>query len=237
MDEMKPDVTKVEPVAVDPEMDAAMQRDVLISQIVDGEGDGAAWKAFAELAGQDASIWRELALAQRGHAALSHAVSVEISGAASVELTDAAGASGGAGPIPFSVSRWSGWVAAAAVGIAWVGMQYSAIRDSRTAEMTSHQAGIAPVGAFQVDSPQDAISAYKALGHRSGTVLGELPDRVIIESRPLAGERGFEVVYLRQFMERARVSELYQVTRDDSGQQGLLVPVVQSSTQNNTRID
>lgn len=226
------------------DIDQVLRRDVLISQIIDGEGDGTAWSQFSQLAGADANAWRELALAQRDHAALSRAVAEELAGVEEIELTSPGlGVGGSAGPLSYRLSRWGGWAAAAALAVTWLGTQFAAIQDSRSREIAAGSsgmpmaAGILPAGAFQLDSPQDAISAYKQLGRQSGTVLGELPDRVIVESRPLAGGRGFEVVYLRQFMERAQVAELYQVTHDDSGQQGMLLPVSQPVIKKTNRID
>jgi hypothetical protein len=212
--------------------------DVLISQIIDGEGDGSSWAEFTKLAGSDADAWRELALAQRDHAALSGMVNRAIACAADVELPEP-GVHGGTAPdFSYRLSRWGGWAVAAAVALSWLGVQFSALQASRTAGNAAGVGGaVVPVGEFQVDSAQDAISAYKELGQRSGRVLGELPDRVIIESRPLAGGRGFEVVYLRQFMERVQVPELYQMTRDDSGQQGMLLPVEQPVVRRTNRID
>jgi hypothetical protein len=237
MDDTKLDNTKVHDT---PEAEAA-RRDVLISQIIDAEGDGSSWAEFTKLAGADTDAWRQLALAQRDHAALTGAVSLVIDGAADIELpAPSARAVGMAGTPDFSyrLSRWGGWAVAAAVAMSWLGVQFSAIQQSRTAGSAAGVGGaVVPVGEFQVDSAQDAISAYKELGQRSGRVLGEVPDRVIIESRPLAGGRGFEVVYLRQFMERVQVPELYQVTRDDSGQQGMLLPVEQPAVRRTNRID
>lgn len=215
----------------------ALRLDVLISRIIDGEGDGAAWSEFSKLAETDASAWRELALAQRDHAALSRAVAAEIAVADRTELPPAGAEQ--ARTFAFRVSRWGGWAVAAALAITWMGAQFAAIRNGVAGPVAGNEtnrAGLLPVG-LSVDSPQEAIKAYKQLGQRSGTVLGELPERVIIESRALAGGRGFEVVYLRQFMERAQVAELYQLSHDDSGRQGMLVPVSQPAVTKTKRID
>jgi hypothetical protein len=242
MDEMTRHNSTTEETAA---IDQALRKDVLISQIIDAEGDGSAWAQFAQIATTDPTAWRELALAQRDHAALSHAVAQELQVADETELPAPASAGGHAGSFSYRLSRWGGWAAAAALAVTWLGVQFAAIRDSHNRELAAgngaavnpNMASILPVGAYQLDSPQDAISAYKQLGQQSGTVLGELPDRVIVESRPLAGGRGYEVVYLRQFMERAQVAELYQVSRDDSGQQRMLLPVAQPTVKRSNRID
>lgn len=232
MDDMTQHNTNPGPVSG---VEQALRRDVLISRIIDGEDDGRAWSEYAQIAVMDVNAWRELAQAQREHAALQQAVMREISIADEVEL--ASSSHGASNQHAARLSRWGGWAAAAAVGVTWLGTQFSAIQQSRTQEIMTNTASVIPMSGLQVDSPQDAISAYKTLGQRSGTVLGEIPDRVIVESRPLGGGRGYEVVYLRQFMERAQVAELYQVTHDDSGQQGVLVPMAQSTVKPSIRID
>lgn len=213
-----------------PGLDPVLRRDVLISQIIDGEGDGSAWTEFTRLSQADPDAWRQLALLQRDHAMLRVGVAAQVDVADGVDLPDHVVGGGGAGGYRFS--RWSGWAAAAALALTWLGTQVAMINQSRKAELGAGQgagmvAGLSSGNNYRLDGPQDAISAYKQLGQRSGTVLGEMPERVIVESKPLAGGRGFEVVYLRQFMERAEVANLYQLTRDEGGQQGMLLPVSQ----------
>jgi hypothetical protein len=47
-------------------------------------------------------------------------------------------------------------------------------------------------------------------------VLGELPERVVIEAVPL-GDGSVEVRFVRQIMERAVVHDLYRVGEDEVG--------------------
>jgi hypothetical protein len=53
------------------------------------------------------------------------------------------------------------------------------------------------------------------MGKQSGRVLGEVP--VLCESKPAATGQGFEVVYVRQILERAEVHDLYRFSVDEAG--------------------
>jgi len=58
-------------------------------------------------------------------------------------------------------------------------------------------------------SPNQALDAYLTLGRESGSVVGELPGKPIIERRSLGEGEGFEVVFVRQIVERSRVPALF----------------------------
>jgi hypothetical protein len=200
----------------------AMDVDALISRVVDGEATGAQWRLFCEMTESDPTLWRQLAEAQQQHAELSAEVGEAVQVAAHVEA-----------PIVESmafrfqervrtavvVGGWSGWLAAAAaLFIAWgLGLPGAAsnalpLHDGRAGGMV--QAGIG--GGWT-----DALQAYLERGQASGQVVGQLPDKILLEARPLhAGTAagGYEVIYLRQIMERVVVPELYGVGSDDAGQ-------------------
>lgn len=74
-------------------------------------------------------------------------------------------------------------------------------------------------------TPDDYVKGYVDSGEKTGLVLGEVPQRVLIESRPLRKGEGFEVVYVRQFVERAKVSDLLKFATDEAGR---AVPVRQA---------
>ena len=73
-------------------------------------------------------------------------------------------------------------------------------------------------------TPDDYVKGYMDSGEKTGLVLGEVPRRLLIESRPLKQGEGFEVVYVRQFVERAKVSDLLKFATDEAGR---AVPVRQ----------
>jgi hypothetical protein len=200
--------------AVDP---AIMERDVLISRIIDGEGSGPAWERFAAIAGSDASAWRELAVAQRQHSHLVATVRREIAIANEIELP-ATGAARGRSRSTVHAARaakkWTGWAVAAVITLMWGGAMLTNIGSPGSPNKTNI-AGIS--GSWRPETTQDAINAYLEVGQKTGNVIGEVPNRVMIESRPNPNGNGVEVVYIRQFMERAVVPHLYRTGSDESG--------------------
>jgi hypothetical protein len=73
-------------------------------------------------------------------------------------------------------------------------------------------------GFIPVSTADEAWNAYIAKGRESGAVVGEMPAKVLIESRPNPSGEGYELLYLRQVVERTIVPDLYQYTgQDESG--------------------
>jgi hypothetical protein len=89
---------------------------------------------------------------------------------------------------------------------------------------TAQTAGPLAANLFRLNSPEDALQAYKTLGGREGTVLGEMPDRVMVQSSPLSEGQGFEVIYIRQIIERRHIPDLYRAAVDEGGN-AVLTPV------------
>ena len=56
-----------------------------------------------------------------------------------------------------------------------------------------------------------------ARGKEEGRVIGELPDRVLVNSTEAPDGKGYEVVFVRQIMEKTRVDDLYKVSSDEGG--------------------
>lgn len=195
--------------------------DVLMSRAVDGEATAGDWSELSTLAGADGGVWRELAERQRDQAALSRAVQVALVAADRVDLPRQAAVSDQSGRVPAieivrgrsrMISTWGGWAAAAAIVAAValaprVGINTGAAPRVPTAGPTN-TAGFA--------DPAAALRAYLDKGQAAGTVVGEVPTRVLVDSKPIDGG-GYEITYLRQIIERARVPELYQVGTDDLG--------------------
>lgn len=187
--------------------------DVLIARIIDAEGadnGGAAWAEFARVAARDPAAWAELADAQRRHSALARAVSREIRVADEVELPthDSAGVSHRA-RVAMRAARWGGWAVAACLAGAWA-----------TSTLTGGLSQGAGQGAQLVDwrpSTQEALSAFLDAGQKSGEVVGQVPEFVLLETNPVVQGRGFEVVYMRQIVERRIVPDLYRAGSDELG--------------------
>lgn len=203
------------------------QLELLISRIADGEGAPSDWQAFDTLAQRVPGAWQELACAQRAHAAMSVAVGVALHAADRVSLPGRAMARAYAGIAEADaperivlwsrVRSWGGWAAAAAVGLAWMtgGFKGLPVHNS-----TARGPATVPVqsAGFQINSPEDAINIYKDMGKEKGSFLGEVPQRIKISSVPTADGRGWEVTYLRQFIEKVTVMDLVEFpSADESG--------------------
>lgn len=192
-------------------------RDILISRVVDGSALDHDWAAMESLAQKDPLLWRELAQSQRQHAALVSLVNEasRIADATDIEIpeTHVIGRLSG-------VARWGGWAAAAAITVAWLGGLRTGVPVTNTADLTR---GLGSSQKF--DSPADALGAYLELGGQQGTVLGEMPAKVVIRTVPADdGSPRYDVYYLRQIVERARVDDLYRMSNDELGRGAAPVP-------------
>lgn len=187
---------------------AQPDKDILISRVVDDEATAEDWAALKELAASDPGVWQDLAEAQYTSIGLSSAVQAAIAIADGVEapvhehmrarLTIRAG----------SAAKWGGWLAAAAVTLAWMGAGMPG-REGRGRS----DAGLVPVAG----SVSDAFKRYLDLGKQSGQVVEEVPQLVFVETKPGPGGRGYEVFYIRQVLERAVVDQLYGLGQDEAG--------------------
>ena len=194
----------------------ASDRDALISRVVDGCASASDWNSFRAMAADDQSIWSELAVAQRQYESLSEILHNTSAIADSVELP------GGAvrhahhqNRLDF-VSRWGGWAAAAAILLVWVaGMNTQRGGSMDSAGMT---AGLLPTGAKALNSatPDEAMDQYMTAGIQAGRVVGDVPNQIVIDTRPMP-DGSFEVLYLRQILERKVLSEVYRETNDEFG--------------------
>jgi hypothetical protein len=61
------------------------------------------------------------------------------------------------------------------------------------------------------------LDQYLEKGKAEGVVVGELPERVVLDTTTAPDGRT-EIVFVRQIVERARVGELYKPVTDDAGQ-------------------
>ena len=197
------------------------RQDILISRAVTGELEAREWTELAALAAADATIWGSLALAQRQQALLERAVANSLDNAERIEpdfvRPSATLRSRGNGITALGrVAAWSGWAAAACIAFIWlIGFDAFGIRDAATQPPV-----VQPV---QYATAEDALQAYLALGHQSGQVVGEMPSKLLLDSRPAAGGQGYDVLYVRPILEKTRVPDLYQATgRDEQGRPTLV---------------
>jgi len=189
--------------------------ELLISRVVDGEASEADWSAFRALADTDATLWRELAEYQKDHAELALAVQAAVAVADGVEAEVGDEIHRRFSERVRLVGTWGGWAAAAAVVLVWM----TGIRGAGEVQQPM-TAGMLPAVPVPMTAA-DALQTYLDKGHESGLVVQEVPTRVLLEARPTKSG-GYEVVYLRQIMERKQVRELNTWGSDDVGR---LVPV------------
>ena len=62
----------------------------------------------------------------------------------------------------------------------------------------------------------DLFQAYLQKGRQEEMVIGEVPEKILIDSRSMPSGEGYELLYLRQILERAIVPDLYQFTAQDA---------------------
>jgi hypothetical protein len=193
--------------------DPLVRGELLLSRLVDGEASERDWEDFRTIAGRGAGgLWRALAEAQRDQAVLSIAVGESVRAAERVGLP-------GSRPAPSEgviarIVPWAGWAAAACVGIVWA-IGLIAARPGMTSG-TGNLAGI-PGGIVRPASYEDAWNECVRRGKEDGVVVGEVPERVVVSTSARADGRGYEIVTLRQVVEKRTVTDLYRVGRKESG--------------------
>ncbi len=186
--------------------------DLLLSRIIDGEAGTADWSSFKLLAEREPSLWRELAEAQRQQADLAAEVACAVSVADAVDVPFHEHASVQLRERFRLVGTWGGWAVAAMVALAWTA---GLIGPSGQPGPSDNRASLLPTS---FGSPADALRYYVDEGQKQGQVVGEVPAKVLLNSRRQATGEGFEVIYVRQIVERAVVDDLYRFGSDELGQ-------------------
>jgi hypothetical protein len=195
----------------------SVERDMLISRVVDGLATDADWRGLEAVGDADPSVWRELAVAQRQHAVLCGLVGRAIECADAVETPDPRPA---VIRFPGSTWKWSGWAAAAMVAVAWMVGPRTADRQFQSPGPRLETAGMMPVSL----APEEHLQSYIENGRREGLVVGQIDTKPVIEVRPVKLENGtaFDVVYARVILERTRLPDVYRLTTDEFGTTGLV---------------
>lgn len=201
-------------------------REVLIARVVDGRAAAADWRSLEQLALTDPAVWRDLAHSQRDQALLERVVGRAAARAEAFDLP-------APNPIhhtpPHHAGRdlahpahrfrravaWMGWAAAACLALAYAGsFNNQGILDANQATVVPSMK--MPSIDQLVATPQDALDLYLDKGARAGRVVRELPTRVFVEATP-AADGGYEVLFLRQILERTHVPDLYRLSTDEAG--------------------
>lgn len=207
--------------------DISDRADLLISHVVDGEATAEQWRELEAIAAQEPRLWRDLAEMQRDAAAVRSAMRHAGDVADRVILPEADAPEIRTFKLPPQMpahapqlrlnrfGAWTGWAAAAVVTII-ASVQLSQ-KQGTTGE--SAPAERASIGGPITQTAGDLFDQYLATGQKDGTVLGEVPGKMLVESRPAPSGQGFEIIFVRQVVERAIVPDLYKIDGvDDRGQ-------------------
>lgn len=184
----------------------SIDNELLLSQIV-GDDDPAAWDELASRAAQSPHLWRELAESYRDQVRL---VRVLDHAAAHADVVEAAPRLAIRRP-----TAWAGWIVAAMIALAWT----IGITGPGKSGVGMQHAGVIPVG-----SADEALDAYLDFGREQELVIGEMPSKVVIETRPNPAGEGLEVIYIRRLVERRFVDRLYDLGPTAERAEGAALP-------------
>lgn len=176
---------------------------LLISRVTGGDASDEEWREFVAQAEGQPQLWRELAQTQRDHTALTRIVSD--AGAVADHALMTIAREPRASVLP-RLGAWSGWAAAAAIAVVALGQLNAPVHPTGEPGQPAALAGV---------SFGDALRQYLDTGRESGHVIAELPNKLLVESRPVQTGAGIEVIYVRQVLERTVVPEMYQVAGQD----------------------
>ncbi len=191
--------------------------EVLIDRIVSCEECGEEFVQFETAAARAPSEWERLARALRDELQMRAALHDAIDGGAAAEIEAALEWSREAASGVRS-RAWSGWAVAAAVTVALtIALILPRAGETLPTPMSSGSETAAHLASLNAD---EALDRYMQLGEREGRVIEELPT-VLVDSFE-ADDGGLVVYYLRQFLERERISDVYELALDEHGS---LVPV------------
>jgi len=181
----------------------ADERDLLISRAAEGSLGERGWAKLETLAKADAEIWRDVAMTRRDMAALSMAVNDEIDSAMHVDVPAEEHMVFKLTQRSRTVATWAGWAAAAVIGLAWLGVPMAApTTQTNEGPQTANTGGI-------FTSAAAALDAYLKRGQADGNVVQQLPTKLLLDAKPSADGKGYDVLYVRQILERATVPDLY----------------------------
>ncbi len=186
------------------------ERDILIARVTDGAASEQDWAAFRSAAERDPAMWRELAELQRDATALAAAVGRAVAIADTVEAPIEEHLGTRLSDRFRLIGTWGGWAAAAALVL----MVVTGWRPA--APLGTQTTGVVP----SIGTPQEALREYLSRGRQEGVVVDQVPEMVMLDARPAPDGQGFEVIYLRQIMERTMVNDLYGLGVDDAGRPG-----------------
>lgn len=213
-------------------------QDVVFSRLLDGRGKVADWQRLREATAGDtgAAAWDRIIGSAGDQDVLGEVMGLAGERAGETDLHRAMFETVPAPlTLPSAQGRRTdravraarlGWLVAACMALGLVSVS---LRPSGGGGGGGTQgANLAPFSLENLSS-SDLMNGYKARAAKEGTLVGELPQRVVIETRPSADGKGYEVLYMRQFIERAIVDDLYKLGTDETGRP-VMVPTSLTKT-------
>jgi hypothetical protein len=206
--------------------------DVLLSRLLDGRGRAADWQRLREATAADAVVWDRLIGNAGDQDLLGDVVTAAGDRAVEMSLLPAPGCVD-ALPVPLALadaprpdgrradrgvrSARLGWLVAACLALGMVSL-------SIKQRIGGENAAVPIAAGVNLDnwSAKDFMNNYKDRASKDGTLVTEMPQRVVLETRPCADGKGYEVLYIRQFIERTVVDDLYKLGVDDAGRPAMV---------------
>lgn len=189
-------------------------QDHLIARIAGNEATRDEFALFESEAEGDPRLWESLARTLRDELQLRAALDAAIATNAEADIERAQTLIAGEAPRAQRPWRtWSGWAAAAVLAIALTFSMLIPVGPVDTESSPGEATGRAVPASLTVD---EAYETYLDLGEREGRLVMQMPS-VMIEARPI-DEGGYEVLYLRQVLERETVNGMYELQPDEFGE-------------------
>ncbi len=187
----------------------ASAEDVAISRIADGAAGAEDWDQLEAVAVRDRAVWERLARALKVEAELRRGLDGALGIADAVELPLPAAQAAVAAPR--TLRSHLGWVAACVFAVLWLSPMFSA------GSVSSTEDGVADSTAtLQPVNTEDALERYLVGGIEDGSIVGQLPRRVV-RTTPAGRDGAVEVLYVRRILEKAIVDQFYEVGHDEHG--------------------
>lgn len=172
------------------------------------------WTRLEAMAKAEPGLWHEVVLTRRDAAALEQSVREQIESAMHVDIPAEEHMVLRLTQRSRAVATWAGWAAAAVIGLAWLGVPMAAPQSGTR----GGPSGQAPQSAGLFSSASQALDEYLKRGKADGNVVQQIPTKVLLDAKPSADGNGYDVLYMRQILERAKVPDLYKLSTDEWGE-------------------
>ena len=183
------------------------QHEQMIDRLLNRQIEARDLDELAQLSQSQPEALVRIAAALRAAAQVESGVEAAQALAETIELPATGGDSSQPSFVARGVKSWSGWATAAMVAAAWI----------LAAMLNSTPPPATPSGGSDVLlTASQALQQYLRAGTDEGRIVQELP-LLTVEIKPTLDGEESEVIYLRRFVERARVEGVYKMGIDEQG--------------------